>query len=151
MIRAIQHNCARSYEWTIAALKTGVERRADVVCLQEPPRGRKGFEIKHTAYEIRKRNRVWTAVGKGSGDAVDKRTDLSKGGNDDVIVTDIQRRGEKVIRIVNICDQKDTQSRERPARKQGCQLALATGLECRFGSGYWSELIRSQIGGPGRQ
>jgi len=34
MIRVIQHNCARSYEWTIAALETGVERRADVVCLQ---------------------------------------------------------------------------------------------------------------------
>jgi hypothetical protein len=34
MIRVIQHNCARSYEWTIAALETVVERRADVVCLQ---------------------------------------------------------------------------------------------------------------------
>jgi len=38
MISVIQHNCARSYEWTIAALETGVKRRADVVCLQEPPR-----------------------------------------------------------------------------------------------------------------
>jgi len=38
MIRVIQHNCLRSYEWTIAALETRVESRADVVCLREPPR-----------------------------------------------------------------------------------------------------------------
>jgi len=56
MIRAIQHKCAGLYEWTIAALETGVERRVDVVCLQQPPRERKGFEIRHTAYEIRKKN-----------------------------------------------------------------------------------------------
>jgi hypothetical protein len=61
------------------------------VCWQEPPRERKGFEIRHTAYEIRKRKRVWMAVRKGSGLAVDERTDLSNGGNDDVIVTDVRR------------------------------------------------------------
>jgi len=117
MIEAVQHHCARLYTWTIAALETGVERRAEVVCLQEPPRERKGFEIRHTAYEIRKRKRVWTAVRKESSLAVDERTDLSKGGNDDVKVTDVRRRGEKVTRIVNIYDQKDTMSRQRPARK----------------------------------
>jgi hypothetical protein len=57
--------------------------------LQDPPRERKGFEIRHTAYEIRKRKRVWMAVRKGSGLAVDERIYLSKGGNDDVIVTDV--------------------------------------------------------------
>jgi endonuclease/exonuclease/phosphatase family metal-dependent hydrolase len=127
MIRAIQHNCARSYEGTIAALETGVERRVDVVCLQEPPRERKGFEIMHKADERRKRKRVWMAVRKGSGLAVDERTDLSKGGNDDVIVTDVRRRGEKVTRIVNIYDQKDTQSRERPARKLRWQRIIRQG------------------------
>jgi len=33
MIRVIQHNSAWSYEWTIAALETGVEHNADIVCL----------------------------------------------------------------------------------------------------------------------
>ena len=117
MNRAVQHNCARSYEWTIVALEMGVERRVDVVCLQEPPRERRGFEINHTAYEIRKRKRVWTAVRKGSSLAVDERTDLNRGATDDVTVTDIRRREEKVTRIVNVYDQKDTQSGERPARK----------------------------------
>jgi hypothetical protein len=31
MIRVILHNCARSYEWTIAALEMGVTRRTDIV------------------------------------------------------------------------------------------------------------------------
>jgi len=69
--RVIQHNCARSYEWTIAALETGVERRAEVVCLQEPPRERGGIGISHLAYEIRKTKRVWTAIRRGSGLVVD--------------------------------------------------------------------------------
>ena len=38
MIRVIQYNCGITYEWTIVALETGVECRADVVCLEEPPR-----------------------------------------------------------------------------------------------------------------
>jgi hypothetical protein len=95
--------------------------------LKEPPRERKGFEIRHTAYEIRERTRVWTAVRKGSGLAVDERTDLSKGGNDDVIVTDVRRKGEKITRIVNIYDQNDTQSRERPARKLRWQQIILQG------------------------
>jgi len=102
MIRVIQHNGARSYEWTIAALETGVERRADVVCWQEPPRERGEIGISHSAYEMRKRKIVWMAIRKGSGLVVDKRTYLSRGANDDVIATDVRRRGNKSTRIVNI-------------------------------------------------
>jgi hypothetical protein len=55
MIRAIQHNCARSYAWTVAALVTGVDRKADLVLLQQSP-GEKGrIPISHTAYKITKR------------------------------------------------------------------------------------------------
>ena len=43
---------ARSYEWTIAAPETGVKRQADIVWLQEPPRGRGGVGISHLAYEM---------------------------------------------------------------------------------------------------
>ena len=66
MFKVIQHNCARSYVWAIAALETGVERKANVVCLQEPLRERAGSGISHSAYDIRKRKRVWTGVRKGS-------------------------------------------------------------------------------------
>jgi len=62
MIRAIQHNCARSYRWTMAALETGVDRKADLVLLQEPLGDKGRIGISHTAYGIRKRKTVWTAV-----------------------------------------------------------------------------------------
>jgi hypothetical protein len=119
MIRVIQHNCARSYKWTIAALETGVERRAYVVCLQEPPRERSkgGVGISHSAYEIRKRKSVWTAIWRGSGLVVDVRTDLTRGAKEDVIATDVRRRGERITRNVNVYDQKNTHSGERPPRK----------------------------------
>jgi hypothetical protein len=54
MIRVMQHNCARSYEWTIAALETGVERRADLVWLHEPLAEGEEIGISHSAYNIRK-------------------------------------------------------------------------------------------------
>jgi hypothetical protein len=41
---------------------------------------------------------------------VDERTGLNKGAKDDVIVTDVRRRVETITRIVNVYDQKDTQS-----------------------------------------
>lgn len=84
----------------------------DIVCLQEPPRERKGFEIRHTEYEIRNRKRVWMAMHKGGSLAVEEQMDLSNGCNDDIIVTDIWRREEKVTRTVNGYDQKDTVKRE---------------------------------------
>jgi len=77
MIGVIQHNCERSYEWIIAALEPGVEPRADVVCLQEPQREKEGIGISHSAYEMRNRKRVWTAIARGSGLVVDEWTDMS--------------------------------------------------------------------------
>jgi len=56
-------------------------------------------------------------VRKGSGLATDEWTALSRGANDDVIVTDVKRRGEKMARIINTSDQRDVRTRERPARK----------------------------------
>jgi len=75
MIRVIEHNCARSYVWTIAALEPGVERRADALCLPEPPRENGGIRISHSAYEKRKRKRVWTAIQRRSGLLVDEQKD----------------------------------------------------------------------------
>ena len=56
------------------------------------------------------------AMRKGSGLVVDERTDLSRGANEDVISTDVRRRGENITRIVNVSDQRDGQSGERPAQ-----------------------------------
>jgi len=109
-----------SFAGTMSALETGVERRADLVMFQEPPEERGGIGIRHSAYEIRKRKRVSTAVGKGSGLATDERTDLSRGANDHIIVTDVKRPGEKMTRIINIHDQRDVRTRERQVRKIHC-------------------------------
>jgi len=124
MIRVIQHICAKLYEWTMAALETGVECRADVVCLHEPARGRVNVGISHATYEMRRRKRVWMAIQKGSGLVVDVQTDLNSGANNDVIATDVRRTGEKIPRIVNVYDQRDGQSGERPAPKLNWQRVI---------------------------
>jgi hypothetical protein len=111
----------------MAALERGVDWKADFVLLQEPP-GEKGrIRISHPVYEIRKRKRVWTAGRKGSGHATDERTDLSRGSNDDVMVTDIKRRGEKMTRIINVYDQRVEQTGERRARKLNWHRAIRQG------------------------
>jgi len=54
MIRAVQHDCARSYARTTAALETGVEHKADFVLLQEPLEEREGIGMSHSAPKLRK-------------------------------------------------------------------------------------------------
>jgi len=127
MIKAFQHNWARSYEWTIGALETGVERKADVVCLQEPPRARGGCGIGRSAYEIRKRKRLWTAIGKGCGVVVDERTDLSRVAHDNVIITNVAIGGEKITRIENVYDRGDTQPGLSKAHKVIWQSVILQG------------------------
>jgi hypothetical protein len=48
------------------------------------------------------RRRSWTAIRNGSGLAGDEWTDLFRGAREDVIVTNVNRRGEKITRIVSI-------------------------------------------------
>ena len=109
------------------ALVTGVQRRVDVVCLQEPLKEKGGSGISHSAYEIRKRKRVSMAIRRGSSLVVNKRMDLSRVGNDDVIATDVRRREERITMIVNVYDQKDTQSGERPVRMLNRQRVIRKG------------------------
>jgi len=108
-------------------METGVEHMADIVCFQEPQRERGSEGISHSAYEIRAWNGVWTVIRKGSGLVVHERTDLSREVNDDVIATDVRRRGEKTTRIVNIYDQRDTWAGERMARKLSWQRVIRQG------------------------
>jgi hypothetical protein len=114
----------------MAALETGVQRKEDVVCLQEPLIEREGVRISYPAYNIRKRKRVWTAVRQGSGFATKARTDLSKNTLGDVIVVDIKRRGEKMTRIVNIYDQKAGETGERPVRTLNWQKIIREAVRC---------------------
>lgn len=113
MFKAIKHNCARSYLCAMAAEKMGMEWKADAVFRAEPPRARAGCNISHVAYDIEKGMRVWMVVHNGSGLTMNDRTDLTKNAGDDVIVIDIKRRGEKVIRIVNSDDQSTRETGER--------------------------------------
>jgi hypothetical protein len=55
------------------------------------------------------------AIRKGSGLVVDEWKDIRRGANNKVIVTEDRRRGEKITEIVNVYNQKDMQSGERPA------------------------------------
>jgi hypothetical protein len=56
-------------------------------------------------------------VHKWSGVAINKQTHLSKNTVGDVIVVDINRWGEIMIRIVNIYYQREAETGERPARR----------------------------------
>jgi len=58
---------------------------------------------------------------------VDERTDLSRGAKDNVIATDIRRRGERITRIINVYDQSNTLSGERPGRKPNRQRDMRQG------------------------
>jgi len=41
---------------------------------------------------------------------VDEQINLRRGANDNVIITDVKRSGEKIMRIVNIYNQKEAWS-----------------------------------------
>jgi hypothetical protein len=97
------------------------------VCLQEPPRERGGNDISHLAYKIRKRKSVWIAIRRRSSLVVDEWMDLSSGTNEDVTANDVRRRGERITRIVNVFDQKNTHSGERPTRKLSWQRVIRPG------------------------
>jgi len=67
------------------------------------------------------------AVRMGSGFTTDQLTDLSRSANDDVMVTEIKRRGEKITRIINVSDQRDIQTGQRWARKLNWHRAIPQG------------------------
>jgi len=68
-----------------------------------------------------------TAIHRGSGLVVEERTDLCRGVNNDVIVTDVRGRGVKRTRIVNVYDQRDTHSGERQVQKTNWQSIIRQG------------------------
>jgi len=58
---------------------------------------------------------------------VDERTNLRQGANHDVIATDVRTGGERIMRIDEVYDQRNTQSGERPARKLHWQKVILQG------------------------
>jgi len=85
MLNAIQYNCTGLYQWTIVVLEMGVQWKVHGVCMQEPLGEPGGFGISHSACEIRKRKRMWTATGKGSGLVVDEQPDITREDNNNVL------------------------------------------------------------------
>jgi len=75
----------------------------------------------------KKKNRVCMAVRKGCSLPVDEQMDLSNGATSYVVITDVWGWGEQVILIVNIYNQWDTQSAERPAWKLKWQRIIHQG------------------------
>jgi hypothetical protein len=79
----IQHNCNGTAVSTIATLEAAIERRAEVVCLQEPYVGTK-YVIGHPGFQIRwpecakSDTRVALAIGNDALDryVFEERTDL---------------------------------------------------------------------------
>jgi hypothetical protein len=112
-----QRDYARSCVWTMAMLDTGAKRKPDVVCQQEPQRETEEVGISLPAYNVRNRLIVQTAVPKRSDLATNEPTDLSKNAVGDLIVVDIERQGEMMPRIVNIYDQREGDTGQRPARR----------------------------------
>jgi len=55
---------------------------------------------------------------------VDEVKNLNRGANDDVIAPDVRRRGKTITTIVNVYDQRKTQSGERLARKLKWQRVI---------------------------
>jgi hypothetical protein len=58
---------------------------------------------------------------------VDQQTDLSRDANEDIIATDVRRRGERITRMVNIYNQKNMDLGERPVRKLDWQRVIRQG------------------------
>jgi hypothetical protein len=62
-----------------------------------------------------------------SGLATDKQTNLSRGANEDDMVTDVTSRGEKMVRRLNVYDQRDVQTGGRRAWKLNWHRAISQG------------------------
>lgn len=78
----IQHNCARAYPITIAALETGLQQGAEIICTQEPlvrsEYSHPGYVLYWPEQGVRKDHRVMTAVRRDIANtyAIEARTDL---------------------------------------------------------------------------
>jgi len=73
------------------------------------------IRISHSANEMRKRRSFLMVIERVSVLVVDEWPDLSRGVNDDVIVTDCRRKGETITRVGNIYNHCNTELGERLA------------------------------------
>jgi hypothetical protein len=111
----------------MAALQTGLGGKEDMVCLQATPRERAGSGISHSAYDSRKTKSVCTAVSKGCSYASIKHTNWNMNSGNHALIADIKSRGEKMIWIINIHDQRARETGERPARRLDWQKTIRQG------------------------
>jgi hypothetical protein len=95
-----------------------VELNRVVVYMQIPTRinGAGGVENSHSADEPRQCVRFPMALCKGSGLVVDETMCFSTGSYNNVIVAQVKGRVGNIMSIVNIYDQRDTQTGVRYAQ-----------------------------------
>ena len=128
----IQHNCARSYEWTMAVLETGISEGADVVCIQEPVKSR---AIRHPGFHLiwpaDPNGRTLTAIRVDRKIEINIREDLAQESLGDVQVFDLliqENKQKRKVRLVNVYCQAvfgDNSSR-RPAESIECDAVMGS-------------------------
>jgi hypothetical protein len=100
--KVLQHNCRKSGDTVRALMGTGVQRRADVIVIQEPPVAQ---HYRHDSYDfLWTSGRVMTARLKTSEWTCSLEDNLARGSNGDVQVLALGRRGQngRLVRIANV-------------------------------------------------
>jgi hypothetical protein len=124
----IQQTYTGSNNQTIAPLVMGVAHRVDVACFQVPPIDKASCGISHSSRKVRFGNSVCTAIPKWNSLVIDERTEYCRGDNNNVIATDIPRRGQMITRIIIDYHYINTQSGETTARKLNWQKVIPQGI-----------------------
>lgn len=108
-------------------LEAWVERKEDVVLLQEPQREGAETRISHSPYDIRTKKWLWMAVRNGRSRTMNEQTDFRRNARDDIIVVNITRTGENMIMIVNINNQRKRVMGERAPKRVNSHKIIRQG------------------------
>jgi len=94
----------------MAAPEIGVDEKADLIHVQEPPGEKARVEVNHLADNMGKRNRVCNMVRACRSLPTDVWSRLRRGSNDNVTVLNVNRRGEMITKFINVYDQHNVQT-----------------------------------------
>ena len=143
-LRVLQHNCNRSGEALVAVLETGIEEKADLVFLQEPP-----YEFnRHTGFQIFKEKKVWTAV------RIDTKwkAEVNRHPEDTdgyTQVVDLTRKGHETVRVVNIYDQVNRETNRYVAHRGDFTRWSADNLiiagDFNAHGFYWNDQLETEV------
>ena len=106
MVTFLQHNAQKSDSALVALMQTALERKADIVLVQEPPEFR---ESRHPAFRYLRKNRVLTAVRIDSDWTVSTKERFTREASDaQVLALGRKGHGQREIRVVNTYHQGTT-------------------------------------------